>query len=125
LFPFGHGISYTTFEYDDLKITKNGESFMAEMSVQNTGNVAGAEVVQLYIRDVNASEPRPLKELKQFKKIILIPNEKQKITFEITGNDLSFFAQKQNKWIVEPGEFKVLIGSSSRDIRLSGNFSLK
>ncbi|MFW6277085.1 MAG: glycoside hydrolase family 3 C-terminal domain-containing protein, partial [Prolixibacteraceae bacterium] len=125
LFPFGHGLSYTTFEYDDLKITKNGESFMAEMSVQNTGNVAGAEVVQLYISHVNASEPRPAKELKQFRKITISPNEKQKITFEITGNDLSFFAQKQNKWIVEPGEFKVLIGSSSRDIRLSGEFSLK
>ena len=125
LFPFGHGLSYTSFEYNDLKITKSGDSFLAEMAIQNTGNVAGAEVVQLYLSDVKAGEPRPVKELKEFRKVTLSPNEKQKITFEITRNDLSFFAQKQNKWIAEPGEFEVLIGSSSRDIRLSGVFTFE
>jgi beta-glucosidase len=122
LFPFGHGLSYTSFEYSDLEITETNNSFVATMHIQNTGNVAGAEVVQLYIKDVASSVPRPLKELKNFKKINLSPGEKQEITFEVTNKDLSFFSQKKNRWIAEPGEFELLIGSSSQDIRLNNSF---
>jgi beta-glucosidase len=122
LFPFGHGISYTTFGYSNLKITKKGDSFVASFQIQNTGNVGGAEVAQLYIRDVVASELRPAKELKNFEKIFLETGQTKEVSFEITDEDLSFFSEKQNKWIVEPGEFEALIGSSSQDIRLKGNF---
>jgi beta-glucosidase len=122
LFPFGHGLSYTNFTYSDLEIKKSKKVVIANFQIQNTGDVDGAEVAQLYIRDVVASESRPPKELKNFEKVFLKAGEKKKISFEITDEDLSFFSAKQNKWIVEPGEFEILIGSSSRDIRLKKNF---
>ncbi|MDD4227048.1 MAG: glycoside hydrolase family 3 C-terminal domain-containing protein [Mariniphaga sp.] len=121
LFPFGYGLSYTTFQYSDLKITKENDSFVATFQIKNTGDVSGAEVAQLYIRDVHASEPRPDKELKNFAKIFLSPEEKKKVSLKMNPRDLSFFSLQKGQWIVEPGEFEILIGSSSKDIRLKDN----
>jgi len=123
LFPFGFGLSYTTFEYTNLKLKKKGKLLNASFDIKNTGKIAGAEVSQLYIHDLISSEDRPIRELKNFKKIFLEPAETKKISFTITDEDLSFFSGKQNKWVVEPGQFEVQIGSSSRDIRLRKIFT--
>jgi beta-glucosidase len=122
LFPFGHGLSYTTFEYNDLTINNKDEVITVDFTITNTGKTDGAEVAQLYLRDIVSSEDRPLKELKNFEKIYLKAGETKSVSFEITNIDLSFFSAKQNKWVSEPGEFEALIGSSSRDIRLKSRF---
>lgn len=116
LFAFGHGLSYTTFEYSNLKsssasMKKNG-SLTVSVDVKNTGSRKGAEVVQLYIRDEYASVSRPVKELKGFKKIWLDPGQSQTITFTITPELLSFY-NKDMKWVVEPGDFTIMVGTSS------------
>ncbi|MDD5053143.1 MAG: glycoside hydrolase family 3 C-terminal domain-containing protein [Sulfuricurvum sp.] len=123
LFPFGYGLSYTTFEYSNLKLKKNGKLLTASFEIKNTGKVAGSEVSQMYIHDLVSSEDRPLRELKNFEKTFLKPGVTKTITFPITDEDLSFFSGKQNKWVVEPGQFEVQIGSSSRDIRLKEIFT--
>jgi beta-glucosidase len=122
LFPFGHGLSYTSFEYSDLKVENKGNSISCSIKVKNIGGVDGSEVVQLYLRDIVSSEHRPIKELKNFEKLFLRAGEVKTVNFTITDDDLSFFSEKHNKWIYENGEFEVLIGSSSRDIRLKGIF---
>jgi len=126
LFPFGHGLSYTTFNYENLNLSKSeiagDEKFNVTVDITNTGDKSGAEIIQLYIRDVESSVERPLKELKGFKKIKLKPNEKQTIKFELTKEDLSFFDENNNCWKAEKGLFNILIGSSSRDIRLQKEF---
>jgi len=129
LFPFGYGLSYTTFKYSDLKINKNNikedETVKISLTIENTGKRAGAEIVQLYIQDIESSVERPEKELKGFKKVFLKPGEKKKISFELDKNALSFYDIVSKNWIAEKGKFKVLIGSSSKDIRLTGEFTLK
>lgn len=127
-FCFGHGLSYTQFKYSDLTINKKkvkGEPvFEVKLYVTNTGPREGKEVVQLYISDPQCSVERPLKELKGFQKIDLQPGEKKGIIFDIDKDKLSFFDEKTMNWKAEPGEFKALIGSSSRDIRLTQSFKL-
>jgi beta-glucosidase len=129
MFPFGFGLSYTTFAYRNLTLSSNkihkGETLRATFEISNTGEREGAESAQLYIRDVKSSEPRPLKELKGFVKIFLKPGDAKKVEMDIDENALSFFSQKKNEWIAELGEFEVLIGSSSRDIRLKQSFVLE
>jgi len=124
LFPFGHGLSYTKFTYKNLNLSKEkiagDEKLTVAVDVTNSGEKFGAEIVQLYLRDVESSVERPLKELKGFKKVTLNPNEKKTIKFELTKEDLSFFDETENCWKAEKGQFNVLIGSSSRDIRLQG-----
>ena len=126
LFPFGHGLSYTSFTYENLTISKPtiaaNEKLEISMDLKNTGKRAGAEVVQLYIRDVESSVERPPKELKGFKKVFLEPNQKETLSFEINPQDLAYYSEEKSQWIVENGEFNVLIGSSSKDIRLEGSF---
>ncbi|MBY8991524.1 MAG: glycoside hydrolase family 3 C-terminal domain-containing protein [Candidatus Lokiarchaeota archaeon] len=126
LFPFGHGLSYTNFTYENLKFSNKkisgDESLTISLNVLNSGDYEGAEVVQLYIQDVKSSVERPLKELKGFKKINLKPNEKSTVSFDLSKDDLSYYNENLQNWIAEKGEFNVLIGSSSRDIRLQGNF---
>ncbi len=116
LFPFGHGLSYTTFAYADLRLSSTqihiGESCTAQVEVRNTGNRAGDEVVQLYIHDQVASLTRPVKELKGFKRITLQPGEAQIVIFTITSDDLSFLDYQMQR-VVEPGLFDVMIGGSS------------
>lgn len=124
LYPFGHGLSYTTFEYSGLEIKVEEKTIWISCEVKNTGQFEGDEVVQLYINDEVASVTRPVKELKGFKRINLKPNESKKITFELPVEILAFYNEKM-EYIVEKGSFKVLIGSSSEDIRLRGNFYIK
>ena len=127
LFPFGHGLSYTSFEYSMLKISpeKVGPAGRVEISfdVENVGDRKGDEVVQLYIRDEVANVTRPAMELKGFKRLTLEPGEKRRITFKLSVDQLAFY-DRHMRLIVESGTFKVMIGSSSEDIRLSGSFEV-
>ena len=121
LFPFGHGLSYTRFDFDSLASpdsVKIGDEFQASLTITNVGDVSGSEVVQLYIRDVEASVDRPLKELKGFNKIHLDAGESKLVSFAINELDLAFFDPGQEKWVTEPGEFELQIGNSSQDIKV-------
>jgi beta-glucosidase len=127
LFEFGYGLSYTSFKYDNLVITPQQIGSEGDVSVsldvKNTGDRAGSEVVQLYISDVISSVTRPVKELKGFGKVMLQPGESKRVEFTITPEHLSFLDQNMKR-IVEPGIFKVMVGSSSKDIRLEGEFEV-
>ena len=128
LFPFGHGLSYTTFAYNHLKISskvKAGQKVEVSLAVTNTGKVAGKEVVQLYVSDLKSSLPRPPKELKGFTKIALEPDQTETVTFSLDERALSYYDPFKHSWVAEPGRFEVLVGSSSRDIRLKGKFKLE
>ena len=129
MFSFGHGLSYTTFEYGkaeiDKKVVQQGESLRVRIPVTNTGNRSGAEIVQLYVSDLKSSLPRPKKELKGFKKVDLQPGESQLVEFEIEGSKLSYFDDKKHAWVAEPGKFEILIGASSSDIRSKVAFELE
>ena len=127
LYPFGFGLSYTTFTYGDVSLSKaqigSNESMEVRCTVTNTGNYAGEETVQLYIRDVVGSITRPVRELKGFQKINLKKGESKQVVFRITGEDLKFF-NSDLKWVNEPGEFQVFVGSNSRDVK-EAKFTLK
>jgi beta-glucosidase len=119
-FPFGYGLSYTQFEYSDIKLNKSSikpnEKLEVSVTVKNTGNYDGAETVQLYIRDMVGSVVRPVKELKNVQKILLKNGEGNVVIFTITANVLKFYNDNL-QWIYEPGDFKVFIGSNSRDVK--------
>jgi beta-glucosidase len=125
LFPFGYGLSYTTFDYSNLHLSAKsaapGEAVSIRVDVTNTGSRAGDEVVQLYVQDVEASVARPIKELKGFQRLSLEPGEKKTIIFALPVNQLGFYNQDL-RFVVELGIIKVMIGSSSSDIRLTGEF---
>lgn len=129
LFPFGHGLSYTTFVYGkpaaDKKNMSDNELISFSVSIKNTGSREGQEIVQLYISDKKSSLPRPVKELKGFKKIRLAPGEEKTVVFTIDKNALSFFDDKKHEWVAEPGKFEALIGTSSADIKGIVPFELK
>ena len=123
LFCFGHGLSYTSFEYSDLAISTDGSApATISFKVTNTGPVAGSEVTQLYLHDCESSVGRPPQELKGFKKVFLGPGASETITLTLTKQDLSFFHPTRREWIAEEGTFEVRINSSSRDNRLTGTF---
>jgi beta-glucosidase len=129
LFPFGHGLSYTTFEYRGLtvspqKVKTGGEKVEVGLQVRNSGTRAGAEVVQLYVHDVESSLPRPEKELKGFDRVTLQPGETRALTFTLDRSATAFYDPGKGDWVAERGAFEVLVGASSRDIRLKGAFSL-
>jgi len=126
-YEFGYGLSYTTFLYSNLQLNKRkmkpNEQIEVSATIKNTGKYDGEEIVQLYLRDMVSSIARPVLELKDFKKIQLKAGESKTVTFTITAEKLSFFNQ-QLQWIAEPGEFELMIGASSRDIRLKNHFEL-
>ena len=122
LFPFGHGLSYTSFSFDALELDQAGGEIKAQVTLTNTGSRKGQEVVQLYVRDLQSSLIRPPKELKSFKKVQLDPGETRTVTLTLQEADLAFYDDLKKAWIVEPGEFEVLVGRSAGDIRLSGKF---
>jgi beta-glucosidase len=125
LFPFGHGLSYTSFEYSNLKVNPAGiiareTDFPVTVSgdVRNTGKRKGAEVVQVYVKDVECRIERPNKELKGFARIFLAPGEKKTISIKLNRDAFAFYDPDRRQWVVEPGEFEIVVGSSSKDIRL-------
>jgi beta-glucosidase len=122
LYPFGYGLSYTSFNYSDVKLSSSslrpGQTLTAKVTVTNTGKAEGKEAVQLYTRDLVGSSTRPVKELKGFQKITLKPGESREVTFTITDNDLKFYNEAL-KYVAEPGDFKVFIGPNSRDVKES------
>jgi len=127
-FCFGHGLSYTQFEYSDI-VTENETNVQKQplqilFRLKNTGNRAGMEVVQLYVGDVDASVDRPLKELKAFKKVFLKAGEEKEITFSLDHTAFSFYDIETASWKIESGSFKIYIGGSSQDIRLSSEIDL-
>ena len=127
LFPFGHGLSYTSFAYSALEVAKKvkaGEKVEVSLVVTNTGKLAGKEVVQLYVSDLQSSLPRPPKELKGFAKLALKPGESGTVSFSLDERALAFYDPHKKAWVAEPGEFELLVGSSSRDIRLKAKFVL-
>ena len=125
-FPFGHGLSYTTFDYGkattDKVFAKDADKIEVRVPVSNTGERKGKETVQLYVRDIKSSVERPVKELKGFKKVELNPGETQEVVFEIGRDALSYFDAERHEWVMEPGEFEILIGASSGDIRSKTTF---
>lgn len=125
LYSFGYGLSYTRFDYSGLNITKKSPvNYEVSVSVRNTGNYDGEEVVQLYIRDEVASTVRPVKQLRHFNRIPLKRGESKTVTFELTEEDFSIIDQKMNK-VVEPGKFTITVGGSSDDVRLKDVIEIK
>ena len=123
LYPFGHGLSYTTFSYNNLAINKTtNETVEVSVEIKNTGNLTGKEVAQLYIQDVFATVTRPVKELKGFKMVELKPNQQKIIKFNLTNKELGFY-NNEGEFVLESGEFKVYVGGSSRTV-LTSSFNI-
>lgn len=122
LYPFGFGLSYTSFEYSNISVSKSDfhpeEKIAVKFELKNTGSAAGSEIAQLYIRDVESSVERPLKELKGFEKILLGPGEKKEISIDLSREDFSFWDPEKKAWTAEPGIFEILVGPSSVDLVL-------
>jgi beta-glucosidase len=129
LFPFGHGLSYTEFTYSDLDVSSerlsNEETLTVTVTVTNSGDVAGKEVVQLYVRDQEASVVRPDKELRGFTKIALAPGEQKQVQFKLAERDFSFYSTRHGRWLAESGDYDILVAASSRDIRLQQRVALQ
>jgi beta-glucosidase len=127
-FPFGYGLSYTSFGYGDLKIkpgkAASGQTFEVSLKLRNQGKREGAEVVQLYLHDGHASVDRPVKELKGFRRVELAPGKSKTVSFTLDKNSMAYYSTQKKDWVAEPGTFDVLVGSSSADIRLKGSFEL-
>ena len=128
LFPFGHGLSYTTFEYSDLKIEKDAmtdaETVVVSCSITNTGSVAGREAAQLYVTRKTAGVPRPVRELKGFDKVLLAPGETKTVSFTLCKRAFAYYNTDLSDWYVEDGVYGIEIGASSRDIRLEGEIKV-
>src|SRR5699024_9980412 len=123
LFPFGYGLSYTSFQYTNMKVdktkVKDTEDISVSVTVKNSGNVRGAEIVQLYVQDVASTVQRPEKELKGFQKVFLDPGEEKTVTFTLDKRSFAYYNTAIGDWHVQSGEFNILIGTSSQAILLS------
>jgi len=132
-FPFGHGLSYTTFSYSDLDIQPTqkehdggGDDLVkVSFTVTNTGKLAGAEVAELYVGEQNPPVPRPKKELKGFQKVFLQPGESRRVTLELDQRSFAYFNTTTEQWDAVPDTYEILVGASSQDIRLNGQFKLE
>jgi beta-glucosidase len=128
LFPFGHGLSYTDFAYSNLKLSSSditeNDQLQVTLTVTNSGKVKGKEVIQLYVADKESTVQRPVQELKAFDKIELEPGESKEVSLTLNNRDFSYYSKVYDRWLAESGEFDILIGSSSRDIRLKGSLNL-
>jgi beta-glucosidase len=121
LFPFGFGLSYTEFEHRNLRldkqrVTDSNDFVVASIDIENTGNREGSEVVQMYLKDIECSVPRPPKELVGFEKIIVGPGEIKTVDVKIKAQDFAFYDEEEHAWKIEGGEFRILSGRSSHDI---------
>jgi beta-glucosidase len=120
LYPFGYGLSYTTFSYGNIQLSKNqmraAEKITATVTVTNTGNYDGEEVVQLYIYDQVASVTQPVKKLKGFQKVMIPKGQSKQVSFNIGAEELKFY-NSALQWVAEPGDFKVYIGTSSDNVK--------
>jgi beta-glucosidase len=127
-FPFGYGLSYTSFGYSDLKIkpgkAANGQTFEVSLKLRNQGKRVGAEVVQLYVHDGHSSVDRPVKELKGFRRVELAPGKSTTVSFTLDKSSMAYYSTQKKEWVADPGTFDVLVGSSSADIRLKGSFEM-
>jgi beta-glucosidase len=127
LYPFGYGLSYTSFAYSEPRLSASeiglGGSVQVSVTVTNTGKRAGVEVAQLYVRDLVGSVTRPVKELKGIQKVELPAGQSREVTFTLKASDLAFYTAA-GKWEAEPGAFKVFVGGNSRDVKEAG-FTLK
>ena len=119
LFPFGYGLSYTTFGYSNLLVNKKENTVEVSVTITNTGKVIGGEVVQVYVNDEKSSVPRPIRELKGFKRVLIAPGESVTLEFILDDKAFAFWSSNEKQWIIEPGKFNIDVGSSSRDIKLS------
>jgi beta-glucosidase len=127
VYPFGHGLSYTTFRYSRFRISpkrSNGSMVHVTFELKNTGRRAGDEVVQLYVRDAHASVKRPIRELRGFERVSLKPGEWKTVGFNLPAESLAFYDVSKKAFATEPGTFEVYIGSSSEDVRFKGQFEL-
>ena len=122
LYPFGYGLSYSTFEYANLMTSaesyNRGEDVLVKVDITNRSEVAGKETVQLYVKDLEASVDRPVKELKDFRKVELQAGETKTVHFTLLDRDFAFWDENKREWIIEPGNFEIQVGASSADIRL-------
>ncbi len=129
MFPFGHGLSYTSFSFGNVKMSKNkfytSEKVKFSVDITNTGNHDGAEVVQVYVSDPSAKVKRPAKELKAFEKVFLKKGETKTVSFELDKDAFAYWNSITEKWTVEPGKFEILIGNSSKDIRKKVDITIK
>ena len=129
VFPFGHGLSYTKFKYTAIKLSstsiKDSDTVNVTFKIRNTGDVAGAEIAQVYVADKESTIFRPEKELKAFKKVFLEPGEQKEVTLSLDKRAFAFYNVKTHDWCVESGEFDILVGASSRDIRLKAKLKVK
>jgi beta-glucosidase len=127
-YPFGYGLSYTKFDYSDLKIpsrVKSGQAVEVSLRLRNSGTRAGAEVVELYVHDGHSGVDRPFQELKGFRRVELGPGETKSVTFSLDRSAMAYYSAARKDWVAEPGQFDVLVGASSRDIRLRSSFVLE
>ncbi|MHC4160393.1 MAG: fibronectin type III-like domain-contianing protein, partial [Planctomycetota bacterium] len=124
LYPFGHGLSYTTFKYKNLRISKKTfnpakeNKILVSVDIENIGPVKGDEVIQLYIKDLKSSVIQPAKKLRKFKRITLDKGRTKKVTFELSNEDFFYWDENIKDWYIEPGRFEIQIGASSADIKL-------
>ena len=125
LYPFGHGLTYTTFEYSDLKVTPAKGGCDVQITLTNTGAYDASEVVQVYVGEENPSVPRPVKELKAFKKAHLAAGESQVLNFRLDNEAFAFYDVGSHDWKVNPGQFNIYVGASAGDVRMYGSVNIR
>jgi beta-glucosidase len=125
-YAFGHGLSYTRFDYANLKVAGQppGSPFAVQVEVRNSGSRAGDEVAQLYVRDLEASVKRPARQLVAFERVSLDPGQMKTVSFSVPAERLAFWDEQKHAWTLQPGAFEVMVGSSSADIRLRGRLQV-